>query len=327
MQFSIYSLTLLRMVDQMLIKIRNFTFEYSKSSKKILDNISLDLDSGQVLGLIGRNGSGKSTLLNILSTNLLPNKYSENSIIIDGQDLVKNRKIIKNKSLFISGGERGLYYNLTGSENLELFGYINKVRKIDLMHRIRRALRTVGLEADSNTKVVNYSLGMKQRLHLSKMLIIDPEIILLDEPTNGLDINMSELVLSLIKERRKQGAAIIYTSHRIDEIAAISDSIMIIEKGKNQLFPRKDINLVRNIMDKQNWYIEVAYNSSRYDNNLLKKYRVKGEQNKVIYNLSVEEFIKRTTEKERKEIVLIKKIEDFELTYSKIMKNKSEKQV
>ena len=88
----------------MLIKIRDFTFEYSKSSKKILDNISLDLDRGQVLGIIGRNGSGKSTLLNILSTNLLPNEYSENSIIIDGQDLVKNRKIIKNKSLFISGG-------------------------------------------------------------------------------------------------------------------------------------------------------------------------------------------------------------------------------
>ena len=94
-----------------------------------MDNISLDLDRGQVLGIIGRNGSGKSTLLNILSTNLLPKEYSENSIIVDGLDLVKNRKTIKNKSLFISGGERGLYYNLTGSENLELFGYINKVRK------------------------------------------------------------------------------------------------------------------------------------------------------------------------------------------------------
>ena len=68
------------------------------------------------------------------------------------------------------------------------------------------------------------------------MLILDPEIILLDEPTNGLDINMSELVLSLVKERTKQGAAIIYTSHRIDEIAAISDSIMIIEQGKISYF-------------------------------------------------------------------------------------------
>ena len=311
----------------MLIKIRNFTFEYGKSSKKILDNISLDLDRGQVLGIIGRNGSGKSTLLNILSTNLLPKEYSENSIIVDGLDLVKNRKTIKNKSLFISGGERGLYYNLTGSENLELFGYINKVRKKDLIHRIREALRTVGLESDSNTKVVNYSLGMKQRLHLSKMLILDPEIILLDEPTNGLDINMSELVLSLVKERTKQGAAIIYTSHRIDEIAAISDSIMIIEQGKNQLFPRKDINKVRNIMDEHNWYIEVVFDidSFRYDNNLLKKYRIKGEQNKVIYNLSVEEFIRSTTEKERKEIVSIKRIENFELIYSKIMKDKLEK--
>lgn len=311
----------------MLIKIRNFTFEYGKSSKKILDNISLDLDRGQVLGIIGRNGSGKSTLLNILSTNLLPKEYSENSIIVDGLDLVKNRKTIKNKSLFISGGERGLYYNLTGSENLELFGYINKVRKKDLIHRIREALRTVGLESDSNTKVVNYSLGMKQRLHLSKMLILDPEIILLDEPTNGLDINMSELVLSLVKERTKQGAAIIYTSHRIDEIAAISDSIMIIEQGKNQLFPRKDINKVRNMMDEHNWYIEVVFDidSFRYDNNLLNKYRIKGEQNKVIYNLSVEEFIRSTTEKERKEIVSIKRIENFELIYSKIMKDKLEK--
>ncbi|MCI1136457.1 hypothetical protein MOP89_14000 [Enterococcus gallinarum] len=147
---------------------------------------------------------------------------------------------------------------------------------------------------------------MKQRLHLSKMLIIDPEIILLDEPTNGLDINMSELVLSLVKERRKQGAAIIYTSHRIDEIAAISDSIMIIEQGKNQLFPRRDINMVRN-MSEHNWYIEVIFDSVRYDDNLLKEYRVKGTQNKVIYNLSIEEFIKRTNEKERKEIVSIKK--------------------
>ena len=77
----------------MLIKIRNFTFEYGKSSKKILDNISLDLDRGQVLGIIGRNGSGKSTLLNILSTNLLPKEYSENSIIVDGLDLVKIGKL------------------------------------------------------------------------------------------------------------------------------------------------------------------------------------------------------------------------------------------
>ena len=136
------------------------------------------------------------------------------------------------------------------------------------------------------------------------MLILDPEIILLDEPTNGLDINMSELVLSLVKERTKQGAAIIYTSHRIDEIAAISDSIMIIEQGKNQLFPRKDINKVRNMMDEHNWYIEVVFDidSFRYDNNLLNKYRIKGEQNKVIYNLSVEEFIRSTTEKREKRL-------------------------
>lgn len=81
------------------------------------------------------------------------------------------------------------------------------------------------------------------------------------------------------------------------------------------------------MMDEHNWYIEVVFDidSFRYDNNLLNKYRIKGEQNKVIYNLSVEEFIRSTTEKERKEIVSIKRIENFELIYSKIMKDKLEK--
>ncbi|HFI0107037.1 TPA: ATP-binding cassette domain-containing protein [Streptococcus suis] len=165
-----------------MIEIKNFCFSYKDTA--IFESVSATLERGDIVGLVGKNGTGKSTLLEILSTSLVPKDYKKGSILINKLDIKQDRQKIKQFIQYIGGGERGLYYNLTGYENLELYCYLNKVAE-NRKQRIFDALITMGLEKSANIKVAKYSLGMKQRLHLCKMFLVESSILLLDEPTNG----------------------------------------------------------------------------------------------------------------------------------------------
>lgn len=177
------------------------------------------------------NGAGKTTIIKILSTIL---SLDEGSIKVDKLDLIKDEYKVKQKINLITSGDRGLYWSLTARDNLDyfasLYGIPNKERK----KVIDNLLNFVGLEERADELVEIYSKGMKQRLQIARGLINDPDYILLDEPTVGLDINISKIMRNKIKELAyEKNKGILLTTHYINEVEELCDYIYIIDNGYN----------------------------------------------------------------------------------------------
>ncbi len=194
---------------------------------KAVDQLSFEVEAGQVYGFLGQNGSGKSTTIRMLLSLIHP---SEGHIEIFGQSLSDHRSaILEQVGAVIERPD--LYPYLTAKEHLTLFAKLRK-QKISSA-KIEATLSQVGLLARANDKVQTYSLGMKQRLGIGIALLHDPALIILDEPTNGLDpqgiADIRQLIKSLSKE---QGKTVLVSSHLLSEIEQIATHILIIHQGK-----------------------------------------------------------------------------------------------
>ena len=183
--------------------------------KTILNNISLELESGKVYGFWGRNGSGKTMLFRAQS-----GLMSIDSGIIrwNGQELHKDFTVLP--SLGITLEHAGLYPGLTGMENLT---YLAKIRNTIGKQEIMDAIRRVGLDPYDRRTFGKYSMGMKQRLVIAQAVMEHPDIIMLDEPTNGLDESGVEEIRRLIEEERNRGALILLSSHNRDDMDILAD--------------------------------------------------------------------------------------------------------
>ena len=192
--------------------------------------ISFKVKKGELFGLLGPNGAGKTTTIKILTTLLEP---TEGNAKILGYDLRKDAREIRKRINLVAEGERTLYWRLSGYENLKYFARIYYVSKREEKERIEKLLRFVGLWERRNDLVMNYSRGMKQRLAIAKALINDPEVLFLDEPTLGLDVQSSifvrEFVRKLVNEERK---TVLLTTHYMAEAEQLCDRIAIIDHGK-----------------------------------------------------------------------------------------------
>ncbi|USG99799.1 ABC transporter ATP-binding protein [Thermococcus argininiproducens] len=192
--------------------------------------ISFKVKKGELFGLLGPNGAGKTTTIKILTTLLEP---TEGNAKILGYDLRKDAREIRKRINLVAEGERTLYWRLSGYENLKYFARIYYVPKREEKERIEKLLRFVGLWERRNDLVMNYSRGMKQRLAIAKALINDPEVLFLDEPTLGLDVQSSifvrEFVRKLVDEERK---TVLLTTHYMAEAEQLCDRIAIIDHGK-----------------------------------------------------------------------------------------------
>ena len=149
-----------------------------------LDALDLSVPRGQVFGILGPNGAGKTTAIRILATLLIPTSGQARVL---GFDVVKQSNEVRKRIGLVLGGERGLYGRLSGRDNLRYFAALNHMNSGDARRRITELLELVGLTDRPNTLVEEYSRGMKQRLHLARGLLMDPEVLFLDEPTIGLD--------------------------------------------------------------------------------------------------------------------------------------------
>jgi ABC-type multidrug transport system ATPase subunit len=219
---------------------------------KAVDQLSFEVEAGQVYGFLGQNGSGKSTTIRMLLSLIHP---SEGHIEIFGQSLTANRSaILEQVGAVIERPD--LYPYLTAKEHLTLFA---KLRKQPVTAaKIEATLAQVGLLNRANDKVQTYSLGMKQRLGIGIALLHDPALIILDEPTNGLDpqgiADIRELIKSLSKE---QGKTVLVSSHLLSEIEQIATHILIIHQGKKMaegststlLDPNKTIVQIKTLDD------------------------------------------------------------------------------
>lgn len=191
--------------------------------KKILSEISLELEGGKIYGFTGPNGSGKTMLFRALS-----GLISVDSGIILWNSRVLRRDFSVLPSLGIILENVSLYSNLTGFQNLK---YLADIKGKSHNKEIREALKRVGLDPDDRRTYRKYSLGMKQRLAIAQAVMEKPDVIMLDEPTNGLDDEGVEIVRRLILEEKERGALILLASHNSSDISLLTDSVYRIDNG------------------------------------------------------------------------------------------------
>ncbi len=196
-----------------------------------IDNLNLTIKKGQLFGLLGPNGAGKTTLVKMLCTLLPPDK---GTALINGYDIIKQQMEVKRSlGTLFSVGERGFFWRLNGYRNLEFFAAIYNVPRQKRQERIMEVLKLVGLENNAFDLYQKYSGGMKRKLSLARTLLPDPPILLLDEPTTGLDVLSSRHIREFVKNTvATMGKTVLYTTHYIEEAAQICDQIGILRSGQ-----------------------------------------------------------------------------------------------
>ena len=208
-----------------MIEVENLVKRYG--NHLAVDHLSFQVEKGQIYGFLGPNGAGKSTTMNIMTGYIAA---SEGSVKIDGHDILKEPEEAK-KSIGYLPEIPPLYTDMTVGEYLQFVAELKKVPKAERKEQIAQAMQTVMIEDKKNSLIKNLSKGYKQRVGLAQAILGNPEVIILDEPTVGLDPKQIIEIRELIKHLGEQHTVIL-SSHILSEVAAVCDKIMIISKGK-----------------------------------------------------------------------------------------------
>ncbi len=195
---------------------------------RALDNISFTADNGCITGLLGHNGAGKSTTLRILSTVL---HADAGRALVDGHDCSRDSLAVR-RSLGVLPHASGLYATLTGRENIRYYGRLHGLSGESLERAIDALVERLGLGAVVDRRAKGYSQGERLKVALARALIHRPSTIILDEPTNGLDVNAVRMLRELLRELRASGRCILFSSHVMQEVGALCDRIVIISGGR-----------------------------------------------------------------------------------------------
>jgi ABC-2 type transport system ATP-binding protein len=193
-----------------------------------LRDISLTVRSGSVLALLGPNGSGKTTMLKLISTMLLPDK---GSVLVHGADTRDEPQRVRRCVGFAVAGERSFFPRLTARENLDFFAALDDVGPKSRTARIEITLARTGLLDAADTLAMKFSAGMYQRLAISRALIKQPAVILLDEPTRSLDPAARADVWDLVRHLSIDGTTVVIATHDFQEAAAVADSVAVLQQG------------------------------------------------------------------------------------------------
>lgn len=191
--------------------------------------ISFKVKKGEILGLLGENGAGKTTTLRMLATMLRP---ASGTATISGYDVIKEPEKVRENIGILFGGESGLYDRLTGRENIEYFGELNDVNKVLLEERIAFLAKELGMEEFLEKRVSKLSKGMKQKVAFARAIVHNPPIMLLDEPSSGLDVGTTRDTHQFIKNCKEEGKTVVFSSHIMSEVEKLCDRIAIIHKGE-----------------------------------------------------------------------------------------------
>ena len=314
-----------------MIEVKNVTKKYG--SFVAVDDISFTINDGEVVGFLGPNGAGKSTTMNMITGYI---EQTEGSIIVDGFDTIKKSKKAKKEIGYMPEGVP-LYTDLTVKEFVTYMAELRKVDKKTKKENVQKVLKETGLDQMQNKLIKNLSRGQKQRVSLAGTLVADPKILILDEPTVGLDPKQITEIRSLIKNLGKKHTVIL-SSHILSEVSQICDRVIIINKGKivavdtpeNLEKKVSDNNVVYvTVEDKENKIAEIKEKIAgikeikliKENEDKTKQYEITGENdvnlNKTIFN----EFAK-----EKITIVEMKKAEaTLEDAFMKIIKEGGDK--
>jgi ABC-2 type transport system ATP-binding protein len=191
--------------------------------------VSFEVERGELFGLLGPNGAGKTTTIKMLITLLLPTSGRARVL---GYDVVDDAREVRKRIGYVFGGDRGLYERLPGIDNLRYFAELYGVPPREQKRRIAELLALVGLEGRERERVEGYSRGMRQRLHIARGLLHDPEVVFLDEPTIGVDPIGARELRATIASLAHAGKTVLLTTHYMFEADALCDHIAVIAKGE-----------------------------------------------------------------------------------------------
>lgn len=209
-----------------MIIIENLIKRYG--SKIAVDNVSFSINRGEIFGLLGPNGAGKSTTIRIIMGLL---KANSGEVKINGK-LISKRNLDSKRIMGFVPQELAIYENMSAKENAEFFGRLYGLRGMELKSKVKEALEFTGLSEREKEKVKKYSGGMKRRLNIACAIVHNPDIIIMDEPTVGIDSQSRNHILESVKELNRRGATIVYTSHYMEEVQALCTRVGIIDYGK-----------------------------------------------------------------------------------------------
>lgn len=213
--------------EKAIIDIQHLTKYYRRTAKPAIDGVSLNIPKGVIFGLLGPNGAGKTTMIRILCGLLAP---TSGNVAIGGYSINLHLPEIR-KIIGVVPQEIALYPSLTARENLEVFGGICGLRGSGLKSSIDEFLRIFGLEKNRRMQVGRFSGGMKRRLNLIAGLIHRPQILFLDEPTVGIDVQSKNVIVENLFKINREGTTIVYTSHYLEEAENLCSHIAILDEG------------------------------------------------------------------------------------------------
>jgi sodium transport system ATP-binding protein len=195
---------------------------------RAVDGVSFTAPDGEITGLLGPNGAGKTTLLRMLATLMLPDAGSAR---IEGHDVVRDRYAVRRRIGVLSDA-RGLYPRLTARENIRYYGALHGLSGAALDARIDELVGALGIAGIADRRAQGFSQGERMKVAIARALVHDPQTILLDEPTNGLDIMSIRALRDLLRGLRAEGKCLLFSSHVMQEVSALCDSIVILGHGR-----------------------------------------------------------------------------------------------
>ncbi|MDQ0154107.1 heme ABC exporter ATP-binding protein CcmA [Robertmurraya andreesenii] len=231
-----------------MLEIKNLT--KILGDKLILRNVSLTLGKGEILAVVGPNGAGKSTFFKCTVGLLQP---SGGEIILDG-NLVKKKSAIARKKIGFLGHESFLYNNLSPLENLQFYGKLYKVKNLE--ERMKELLKEVGLYLFKDVPIRSFSRGMMQRLAIARVLLAEPDILMLDEPHTGLDQEAVQLLNKIIIDKKNSGTSILIISHDFEQVHKLADRVAVLKKGK--IVETRELAESMDLYGMKEWYEKVV---------------------------------------------------------------------
>lgn len=285
-----------------MIQLKNVTKKYG--SAVAVDNISFEIKEGEIVGLLGPNGAGKTTTMNMITGYI---EQTEGTILINGIDMLSKPKKAKKDIGYMPEGVP-LYYDLTVKEFVTYMGQLKKVPKKELKEQLETVMKETGTKEVANKLIKNLSRGYKQRVSLAGALVGNPKILILDEPTVGLDPKQITEIRSLIKKLGKNHTVIL-SSHILSEVSQICNKVIIINKGKIVAIDTPQ-NLENKVSNDDAIYVTVEDPENKMDtikekieeieqvklmvknDDGTKQYRITGKEGKDLRKIIFERFAK-----------------------------------
>jgi len=212
-----------------MIAIENVVKAFGRKGEvRAVNGVGFTAADGEITGLLGPNGAGKTTLLRVLATLMVPDS---GSATIDGHDVVRERFAVR-RSIGVLSDARGLYPRLTARENIRYYGALQGLAGETLDARVDELIRAMSIAAIADRRAQGFSQGERMKVAIARALVHDPQTILLDEPTNGLDIMSIRALRDLLRDLRGQGKCLLFSSHVMQEVSALCHRIVILGRGQ-----------------------------------------------------------------------------------------------